>query len=154
MNLKGYILNGLILTIAVSCVGCGGSGGGTSEKETPIAAGVVVIPAVTQDLSASSEFYFNTAREVEFKIKVDTLASQRAFVSVFTDYATINGVTVAKYDSRIVNQEVLSGEVKRNIMITNDVNQVLIQVWREGYNDVSDRFVADIDTTNLVSWNF
>jgi len=154
MNLKAHAINTILITCILAVVGCGGGGG----KEEPPAPAAIIPPeepaAITQELSASSSFQFKTSREVHFDIQVAALNERRAFVSVFSGFQATQNTTIAKYDSRLLMQEILMGEMEKTIMITNDIDQVFVQVWTDKASDEPHQVIADIDSNNRVSWSF
>ena len=153
--------NSLAVLILSLLIACGGGGGNDTDPLPPQTANPVVAtsnteePVKTADLVAPAEFKFTTARTVEVRIKTPSLTGKRGFVSIYSEYRTnANQQLIPLYDSRLLMKPVVEDGVDATVMVTNDVDEVLVQVVSDTVSDGIGISVLPIESENLVTWNY
>lgn len=124
-----------IITSLCFNVACGG--GSSSEENNIVETNISTVPEVTPDndalnLSVPVEFEFETSRKISFEVYASSLSNKRAFLSIYTDYAeTGMGEIIPNHDSRIWIKALNEGKAQTKLEVTNDIKQVLIQIWSD-----------------------
>jgi len=146
------LINLTMLSLSFVITACGGGGGGEETTVEPSNPTTTVI-IDTASLVAPDQFDYQTSRDVHLVVEFPSLTEERAFVSVFSEYKqTASLEWRPDFDSRILIESLQDGRLERDIMVTNDINHVLLQLWTDNAGDAPYEIELPIDNDEII-WN-
>ncbi|MDR9827876.1 hypothetical protein RCJ22_19965, partial [Vibrio sp. FNV 38] len=164
--------NKIYLTFVMSftLIGCGGGGGGGSTsapqetaEETPLeieetveieAADEEVVETVVattrtmEDLIIPDGFSFDPVTEMNIDIDISNLSTQRAYVSIYSEYDTTeSGLLAPSGDHKLAGQSLENGLGNIDIVYADGVEKVLAEIWFYDGSDPIQKEISPQDNT-------
>ncbi|MGR5118043.1 hypothetical protein ACPV5Q_02080 [Vibrio astriarenae] len=162
----------LALVMSFALIGCGGGGGGggsaapaqaaeetaeaVAEETTEVVEEVVeqvetVVESTAQsmqDLVIPDGFSFDPITEMNIDIDISNLSTQRAYVSIYSEYEeTDSGTLATSGDHKLAGQALEEGVGNIDIVYADGVEKVLAEIWfYDGSDPIQKELTIDDNT--------
>ncbi|CAM4337589.1 hypothetical protein [Vibrio agarivorans] len=156
----------LALVMSFALIGCGGGGGGSAapaqaaedtaeavaEETTEVVEEVESVVESTaqsmQDLVIPDGFSFDPITEMNIDIDISNLSTQRAYVSIYSEYEeTDSGTLAPSGDHKLAGQALEAGMGNIDIVYADGVEKVLAEIWfYDGSDPIQKELTIDDNT--------
>ncbi len=108
-----------------------------------------------EELIIPDDFRFSTSRKVSLEVSVSRFEEKRAFLSVYSRYSELeSGLMIPDYDSLLLRDELIGGSINDSLTVTNDIDNLLLQIWSTDMSDEPLVAVKAIKKTQTINLSF